>query len=90
MLASSLDIVSGLIAVLLALFAAAAVAYQARISKGPYDSAGNRFIGVLLGLSLLVLIVSVFKLPFSGDENWIPWVLFGFGAIFAWLIRPRR
>jgi hypothetical protein len=90
MLGLSFDTVCCIVAVLLALFAAAAVAYHARVSKEPYDTAGNSFIGMLLGMSLLLFLISAFELPVAGDEEWVQWLLIGVGVVFAWLIRPRK
>jgi hypothetical protein len=78
------------VAVLLAVFVAAVNVYQVRVRREPVDSAAIRFVGLLLGISLFALCITVFDLGVAGDKDWIQRLLLGFGVLFAWLVRPRK
>jgi drug/metabolite transporter (DMT)-like permease len=86
----NIDTLSAIVAVGLALFVAAVSVYQVHVRRESFDSAGIRLIGLLLALSLFALFIAVFDFRVTGNEDWIDWLLLGFGALFAWLVRPRK
>jgi drug/metabolite transporter (DMT)-like permease len=87
---TNIDTLSAMVAVILAVFVAAVSVYQVRVRREPFDGAAIRLIGLLLGLCLFALCIAMFDFRVTGDEDWIDWLLVGFGALFAWLVRPRE
>jgi hypothetical protein len=79
-----------LAAMAIAVFTAAVVVYQVRVRHTKVDSEAIRWTGILLALTGLILVTTVFDIPIEDSQGWIfRAMVFGFAALFVWLVRPR-